>query len=34
MGETKRIDLKKAYRSEKDSRIRTQILAVYMVRVR
>ena len=34
MGETNKDDLKKACRSEKDSRIRAWILAVYMVCVR
>ena len=34
MRETNKDDLKKAYQSEKDSRIRTRILAAYMVCVR
>ena len=34
MRETDKNDLKKAYRSEKDSMIRARILAVYMVCVR
>ena len=34
MRETNKDDLKKAYRSEKDSRMRARILAVHMVRVR
>ena len=34
MDKTKREELEKAYRKEKDSRVVPRILAIYMVRVR